>query len=116
MTLAKLFRQMAKGGTRVQVFGRGFAEGTMNAGLHLESDPPAKAIVVEISNDPEIATEVLAEDPTGRVKYANTIVRLSGTGINWVLVRAIWLAIEALWPTVAYDEVDGFDITVNMVS
>ncbi|SMD23515.1 hypothetical protein [Kibdelosporangium aridum] len=119
--MARLLLEMTNAGTCVLASGRSFGAGWTHAGLHLESESAENAVLLEVRNDAQIVQamirEVECEDFSGRVRQANTVFTLTlvGTDVNWGLVRAVWQGIEALWPTVAYDEASGFDVGVDMI-
>lgn len=59
--------------------------------------------------------EVADAEPSGRIRSANAVVTLTLTGsdVDWSVVRATWKAAKSLWNAVPYDDGSGFDIDLD---
>ncbi|GAA3836914.1 hypothetical protein GCM10022380_63770 [Amycolatopsis tucumanensis] len=77
-------------------------------GCHIEihAQSPLTAVMI---------AEVADAEPSGRIRSANAVVTLTLTGsdVDWSVVRATWKAAKSLWNAVPYDGGWGFDIDLD---
>ncbi|WP_143266181.1 MULTISPECIES: hypothetical protein [Amycolatopsis] len=78
------------------------------SGCHIEihaQSPLASAMIAEVAE----------AEPSGRIRSANAVVTLTLTGsdVDWSVVRAVWKAAKSLWNAVPYDDGSGFDIDLD---
>ncbi|MGW4587982.1 hypothetical protein [Amycolatopsis thermoflava] len=88
------------------VLGLGGARG--DGGCHVEvhaQSPLAAAMVAEVSD----------REPSGRIRSADAVVTLtlSGTEVDWKVVRAVWIATRSMWTVVPHDDGSGFDVDLD---
>ena len=79
----------------------------------------AESTLLELSCDPKILRpkieDYAAEAPDGRLEQMNAYAKMTliGDGADWPTVRAIWEAVDSLWPSIPYDEESGFDVSLQ---
>ncbi|NIH84331.1 hypothetical protein [Amycolatopsis granulosa] len=88
------------------------ADETVGAsGCHIEihaQSPLAAAMIAEVAD----------AEPTGRIRLADAVVTLTLTGseVDWSVVRIMWRAAKSLWTVIPYDDGSGFDIDLDELS
>lgn len=80
---------------------------------------PPEGLLVEIWNDSEMMRHRLDElrdevaDPRMFQMNAVAVITLSGSTVDWPVVGSIWRTFSSRWPSIAYDDVSGFDIDLS---
>jgi hypothetical protein len=120
MVLSGLLSHIEADGLALCVANRDTGEGWVSGDLHACLEPPEISTVrIEVHGDPALVgamvTEVEADDYSGRVKSADTvlILTLHGADVNWPIVRKVWNAIETQWPTAVHDDGSGFGLSIE---
>ncbi|MET7396081.1 hypothetical protein ABZS66_21560 [Dactylosporangium sp. NPDC005572] len=84
-----------------------------------EGGNPTDGLMLEVFRDSGVMQRrfdlLRGEASDARFFEMNTVavVTLSGVEVDWPLVGAIWQIFNALWPSIVYDEVSGFDIDMS---
>lgn len=82
------------------------------------SDLPRENLMLEIWQNHQMMQErfvLLGDeitDPRTLQMNSLAVISLSGT-VDWPLVGSIWRIFSSLWPSIAYDDVSGFDIDLS---
>jgi hypothetical protein len=84
-----------------------------------DSGNPQDGLLLEVFRDSGVMQrrfdQLRSEAPEGIFFEMNTVavVTLTEGRFDWPLVGSIWQVFNALWPSVVYDEVSGFDINMS---
>lgn len=110
----------ASQGVGLQLATRASGVGWAEASIGLSDSSAADGSVrLEVHNAPslvgDMVKQVSSEDSSKRLAAADlvAILTLSGDEIEWEAVRGTWLALEALWSAIPYDDGSGFGATIE---
>jgi hypothetical protein len=80
--------------------------------------PPQEPVFLEIHSD-QLSVQSTVKSFGGaddaRIADTNLLVTITlvGQTRDWSVVRAVWLSVTELWPTVPCSDVSGFDISLD---
>jgi hypothetical protein len=117
--LDAILSQAKADGVELQVTSRSSGDNWDAAEFDLAADTPGTSgcLVQFQSASPLVeaaVAEVVPEDLSGRVRFADAIVTLTLSGDDcWSVVKAVWVAARSLWDVVPYDDGSGFDVDLD---